>query len=105
VQARVGLVVLADPLRETSGWTLEWLADHGVEQMVMVTGDMGTTAKAIAAEVGIDADRVYSSMTPTDKVEVVEQLPSPTLMVGEGINDAPILATADVGIAVGSRGG
>src|SRR5690625_93460 len=103
-QHLVGIIVLADPLRETSGWTLKWLADHGVEQMVMVTGDMGTTAKAIAAEVGIEADRVYSSMTPTDKVEVVQQLPSPTLMVGDGINDAPILATADVGIAMGARG-
>ena len=103
-QHLVGIIVLTDPLRETSRWTLKWLADHGVEQMVMVTGDMGTTAKAIAAEVGIEADRVYSSMTPTDKVEVVQQLPSPTLMVGDGINDAPILATADVGIAMGARG-
>src|SRR5690625_7729247 len=59
-QSLVGIIVLTDPLRETSRWTLKWLADHGVEQMVMVTGDMGTTAKAIAAEVGIEADRVRS---------------------------------------------
>lgn len=100
----MGVIVLADPLRKTSHQTLEWLTAHGVEQMVMVTGDMEGTAQAIAAEVGIDPDHVYSSMTPSDKVEVVQQLSSPTLMVGDGINDAPILATADVGIAMGARG-
>ena len=100
----VGVIVLTDPLRETSNRTLDWLAEHGIEQIVMVTGDMRGTAQAIATEVGIDPDRVYSSMTPSDKVEVVQQLPSPTLMVGDGINDAPILAAADVGIAMGARG-
>jgi len=100
----VGVIVLTDPLRETSHRTLDWLAEHGIEQIVMVTGDMRGTAQAIATEVGIDPDRVYSSMTPSDKVEVVQQLPSPTLMVGDGINDAPILAAADVGIAMGARG-
>ena len=100
----MGVIVLADPLRKTSRSTLQWLAGHGVDEMVMVTGDMEGTAQAIATEVGIGSDRVYSSMSPTDKVEVVQQLPSPTLMVGDGINDAPILASADVGIAMGARG-
>lgn len=100
----VGMIVLSDPLRETSAATLTWLADQGVEDMVMVTGDMEGTALAIAAEVGIAPDRVYSSMTPQDKVHIVQQLPDPTLMVGDGINDAPILAAADVGIAMGARG-
>lgn len=100
----VGVIVLADPLRKTSTTTLEWLADNGVDQMAMVTGDTQDTANAIAAEIGFDSKQVYASMTPTEKVEVVQQMPPPTLMVGDGINDAPILATADVGIAMGARG-
>jgi len=100
----MGVIVLADPLRETSTATLEWLRANGVDHMVMVTGDTADTAHAIAQEIGFLAEQVYSSMTPTDKVEVVQRLPEPTLMVGDGINDAPILATADVGIAMGARG-
>src|SRR5690625_2826081 len=72
--------------------------------MVMVTGDMKGTAQAIAKELDFAPDQVYASMTPSDKVKIVQQLPDPTLMVGDGINDAPILATADVGIAMGARG-
>lgn len=100
----VGVIVLADPLRHASTATLQWLSEHGVEQMVMVTGDMEDTAQAIAQEVGFDRAEVFSSMSPTDKVKVVQRMPAPTLMVGDGINDAPILATADVGIAMGARG-
>ena len=94
----------SDPLRATSKATLEWLSEHGVEDMVMVTGDMKGTAQAIAKELDFAPDQVYASMTPSDKVKIVQQLPAPTLMVGDGINDAPILATADVGIAMGARG-
>src|SRR5699024_2206095 len=97
-------IVLADPLRETATATIDWLTDHGVQQMVMVTGDMESTAEAIAQEIGFRAEQVHASMTPTDKVEVVKAMASPTLMVGDGINDAPILAAADVGIAMGARG-
>ena len=100
----VGIIVLTDPLRATAKPTIEWLADQGVDQMAMVTGDMDSTAQAIAKEIGFTPEQVHSSMTPTDKVEVVQAMPSPTLMVGDGINDAPILAAADVGIAMGARG-
>lgn len=103
-QELLGIIVLSDPLRQTSTATLNWLADHGVEDMVMVTGDMRGTALAVAKEVQFSADQVHASMTPTDKVYIVQKLPAPTLMVGDGINDAPILATADVGIAMGARG-
>lgn len=100
----VGIIVLADPLREAATATIDWLADHGVEQMVMVTGDMESTAQAIAQEIGFRSEQVHASMTPTDKVDVVNAMKSPTLMVGDGINDAPILAAADIGIAMGARG-
>ena len=100
----IGIIVLADPLRETAPATIDWLADHGVEQMVMVTGDTASTAHAIAQEIGFPAEQVHASMTPTDKVDVVKAMESPTVMVGDGINDAPILAAADVGVAMGARG-
>ena len=100
----IGVIVLADPLRDTAPVTLQWLSQHGVVHMNMVTGDMLGTAQAVAKEVGFAPDQVYASMTPTDKVEVVKIMPGPTLMVGDGINDAPILAAADVGIAMGARG-
>ena len=100
----IGVIVLADPLRDTAPATLQWLSQHGVVHMNMVTGDMLGTAQAVAKEVGFAPDQVYASMTPTDKVEVVKIMPGPTLMVGDGINDAPILAAADVGIAMGARG-
>lgn len=100
----LGIIVLADPLRATSAATLGWLSNHGVDDMVMVTGDMEGTALATAKEVNLSPDQVHASTTPADKVRIVQQMPSPTLMVGDGVNDAPILATADVGIAMGARG-
>lgn len=100
----VGIIVLADPLRETAAATIDWLAEQGVDQMVIVTGDMEGTAQAVAKEVGFVPTQVHSSLTPTDKVQIVDAMQSPTLMVGDGINDAPILAAADVGIAMGARG-
>lgn len=100
----VGIIVLTDPLRQTTTVTLEWLREHGVDQMVMVTGDMEGTAQAVAKAIGFAPHQVYSSLTPMDKVEIVNAMESPTLMVGDGINDAPILAAADVGIAMGARG-
>lgn len=100
----VGIIVLTDPLRQTTTVTLEWLRERGVDQMVMVTGDMEGTAQAVAKAIGFAPHQVYSSLTPMDKVEIVNAMESPTLMVGDGINDAPILAAADVGIAMGARG-
>ncbi len=100
----IGIIVLADPLRKTAADTVAWLADHGVEQMAIVTGDMENTAQAIATEVGFTPQQVHASLSPTDKVRIVQAMQSPTLMVGDGINDAPILAAADVGIAMGARG-
>jgi len=100
----LGIIVLVDPLRTTSAATLNWLSNHGVDDMVIVTGDMESTALTVANEVNLGPDKVYASMTPMEKVRIVQQMPSPTLMVGDGINDAPILATADVGIAMGARG-
>src|SRR5699024_11329762 len=65
----IGIIILADPLRATSKATLEWLSEHGVEDMVRVTGDMKGTAQAIAKELDFAPDQVYASMTPSDKVK------------------------------------
>ena len=70
---------------------------------MMLTGDAAATANFIAAEAGIT--KVYASLLPADKVRLVNELPNRgVLMVGDGINDAPVLAAADVGIAMGAKG-
>jgi hypothetical protein len=80
------------------------LRDAGIARMVMVTGDRAAAAQAIGA--ALDLDAVLADREPSDKVEAVrsEQRLHPTVMVGDGINDAPALACADVGIALGARG-
>ena len=98
-----GVVMLSDPLRENAAATVERLRKQGVDTVAMVTGDVRPTAEAIAAQAGIS--RVHAETTPQTKVEIVQGLkPRPVLMAGDGINDAPVLAAADVGVAMAGRG-
>jgi P-type E1-E2 ATPase len=80
------------------------LRDAGVARIVMVTGDRAAAAQTIAT--ALDLDAVLADRVPSDKVDAVraEQRLNPTIMVGDGINDAPALASANVGIALGARG-
>ncbi|PLX82874.1 MAG: copper-translocating P-type ATPase [Desulfuromonas sp.] len=100
--ALLGVVGLADTLHENAGKTIARLRDLGLKT-VMITGDRAAAARAAAAEIGVDA--VEAEVLPSDKLEVVRRYQGQghfVGMVGDGINDAPALAQADIGIAIGS---
>ena len=101
----VVLVNVADKIKETASHTINNLYKLGIENIALLTGDNKTTADAIAAKAGIK--EVYSEQLPEDKVRVVENYISKNkvvCMIGDGINDAPALARADIGIAMGVLG-
>ncbi len=102
--AAAGAVVLDDPLRSDAPRTIRALRRSGIEQVIMVTGDRTDVAESVGAVLGVDV--VLAERTPEEKVDAVAEAGrhGSTIMVGDGINDAPALALADVGVAVGVRG-
>lgn len=99
-----GRLVMADPLREGVGSMLELLRGQGIGRILLATGDRAQVAERVTAGLGFDGLR--SSLTPDQKVLLVltERKNGPVMMVGDGVNDAPALAAADVGVAMGARG-
>ena len=103
-----GHIVISDTVKETAKEAIAGIRRAGVKKTVMLTGDAGLVARAVAEELGID--EVYSELLPADKVQEVERLLSikgekeKLAFVGDGINDAPVLSRADVGIAMGALG-
>ena len=102
--APVGALLLDDPIRPDAARTIRQLRRDGIRRIVMVTGDREENAQTVGAVIGVDD--VFADRTPAEKVDAVrlEQRAGRTIMVGDGINDAPALALADVGVAVGARG-
>lgn len=101
----LGIIAVADTVRSHTDKIIQRLQQLGIEQIVMLTGDNQRTAHSIAQAVGIN--RVYAELLPEDKVNVIRRLQQQyqfVAMVGDGINDAPALAQASVGIAMGAAG-
>ena len=102
--APAGVFVFHDPLRPDAARTIRTLRRGGIKRIVMVTGDRTDVAETIGAVIGVD--QTLAELSPKEKLDVVrfESRAAPTMMVGDGINDAPALAIADVGVALGVRG-
>ena len=101
----MGLIAIADRLRPHVAETIARLRRSGIEQIVMLTGDNERTAQSIAKAIGLD--QVYADLLPEDKLHVIKRLQQQyqhVAMIGDGINDAPALAQASVGIAMGIAG-
>ncbi|WGD29093.1 heavy metal translocating P-type ATPase [Ancylobacter sp. WKF20] len=102
--ALAGYIIMADPLREGVGTVLAGLREQGIARLLLATGDRAEVTARIAGGLGLDA--LHSGLTPDQKVALVraERRHGPVMMVGDGVNDAPALAAADVGVAMGARG-
>jgi P-type E1-E2 ATPase len=102
-----GVIVMADELRPDADQIVPRLRAEGIRHIAMVSGDRRSVAERVGRELGVD--RVYAEQSPEEKLEVVRSLRErddlrPVIMVGDGINDAPALALADLGVAMGAAG-
>jgi HAD ATPase, P-type, family IC len=107
-QKYIGNILISDEIKEDSEKAIKGMKENGVKEIVMLTGDNGTIGKNIAKKLGID--KVFTELLPDEKVEKLEEIykskseKGKVAFVGDGINDAPVLARADLGIAMGGAG-
>lgn len=106
VEHLLGVIGIADTVRASARSTIEALRAAGVERFVMLTGDHPQVARAIARKLGLPDEAVHAELLPEDKVERIRELEGegPVAFVGDGVNDAAALATASVGVAMGTAG-
>src|SRR5690606_9665800 len=100
-----GVMGLADEIREDAAMAVSGLRRSGIRRVIMLTGDHSAVAESVARSVGVD--EVHAGLLPEDKLDMIRRLRAEgevVAMVGDGVNDAPALATADVGIAMGAAG-
>ena len=103
-----GYILISDKIKEDAKYTIEQLKKNNIKQTVMLTGDRKDVGENVAKQIGID--KVYTELLPDGKVQKVEELlktkseKGKLAFVGDGINDAPVLALADIGIAMGGLG-
>jgi len=99
-----GLIILADPLRPDAAVVLDGLRRHGVERIVLASGDRQDVVDGVATKLAVD--RAIGDLAPGDKLDLVrrESQQAATMMIGDGVNDAPALAAATLGVAMGARG-
>ena len=106
--AYAGHIVISDIVKKNSKEAIRQLKKNGIEKTIMLTGDADAVARKVATELGID--QMYSELLPAGKVEKVEEIlntkpeKAKLAFVGDGINDAPVLSRADIGIAMGAMG-
>ena len=101
----LGLIAVADPIRETAREALDLLRSHGIRHIEMLTGDRESSAREVATALAIDEfDAGLLPQQKHDQVLAMRSAHGATLMVGDGVNDAPALAAADVGVAMGAAG-
>lgn len=103
-----GCIVISDEIKETAKEALKKLRDMGIKENIMLTGDVEAVAKDVSEQIG--ANKYYANLLPQNKVEIVEELltnmkdDGKLIFVGDGINDAPVLSRADIGVAMGALG-
>lgn len=98
-----GVLVLADEARPEAASVVTWLRAHDIDRIVMLTGDVLSTAEAVGHRLGIG--EIHAELLPSEKVRLAQELqPRPMMMVGDGVNDAPVLAASDIGVAMGAKG-